>query len=125
MGQCRTCSGHVLALARNMSLEEQPQVRWRVMVAGDLAQTDAAIAGFNRVLALSLGVLLLLLGAAAWMQVRVGLGPLRALLQEVQALREGRRQRLAALHAELAGACRDQAAPPSAHRHQPCRRCHS
>lgn len=91
---------HLLALARTVSLEEQPQVRWRVMVAADLAQTDAAIAGFNRVLALSLGVLLLLLGAAAWIQVRVGLGPLRALLQEVQALREGQRQRLAALQAE-------------------------
>lgn len=90
---------HVLALARTVSLEEQPLVRWRIMVAADLAQTDAAIAGFNRVLALSLGVLLLLLGAAAWMQVRVGLGPLRALLQEVQALREGQRQRLAALQA--------------------------
>lgn len=94
--------GHrrVLTLARSVSLEEQPQGRWRVMVAADLAQTDAAIAGFNRVLALSLGVLLLLLGTAAWLQVRVGLGPLRALLQEVQAMREGRRPRLAALQAD-------------------------
>lgn len=91
---------HLLVLARTVTLEDRPQWRWRVMVAADLAQTHVAIAGFNRVLALSLSVLLLLLGAAAWMQVRVGLGPLRALLQEVQALRAGQRQRLPALQAD-------------------------
>ena len=90
----------VLLLARTVTLENRDDLRWRVMVAADLAQTDAAVAGFNRVLALSLGVLLLLLGTAAWLQVRVGLGPLQALLQEVQALRAGQRQRLAALQAD-------------------------
>ena len=90
----------LLVLARTVSLEDHPELRWRVKVAADLAQTDSAVAGFNRVLALSLLALLLLLGAAAWMQVWVGLQPLRALLQEVQALRSGQRQRLAPLQAD-------------------------
>lgn len=63
---------------------------WRVLVAGDLHETEAAVARFNGVLAASLAVLLLLLLAAAIAQVTVGLLPLRALQRALEAVRAGR-----------------------------------
>jgi len=68
--------------------------RWRLMVAADLAETQVALQDFRRVLLWSLGALWLLLSLAAWVQMRVGLAPLQALQQAVQALRQGRRERL-------------------------------
>ncbi len=67
---------------------------WRVMVAADLGETQAASDRFTRVLAASLAILLLLLGAAAWAQVAVGLAPLRALQRALGAVHEGRAPRL-------------------------------
>lgn len=67
---------------------------WRVMVAADLGETEAAVARFGGVLAASLAILLLLLGAAAWAQVAVGLAPLRALQRALVAVHEGRSARL-------------------------------
>jgi signal transduction histidine kinase len=67
---------------------------WRVLVAGDLRETEAAVAQFNGVLALSLAVLLLLLLAAAIAQVTVGLLPLHALQRALGAVRAGQAQRL-------------------------------
>lgn len=69
-------------------------VRWRVSVAADLKDTHEAVAGFQRVLAASLAALLMLLLAAAWAQVALGLRPLLALQQGLQALREARTPRL-------------------------------
>lgn len=69
-------------------------VRWRLSVAADLKDTHEAVAGFQRVLGVSLAALLLLLLAAAWAQVAMGLRPLRALQQGLQNLREGRSPRL-------------------------------
>ncbi|PUE43001.1 sensor histidine kinase [Limnohabitans sp. Bal53] len=70
------------------------RVRWRLSVAADLKDTHEAVAGFQRVLATSLAVLLLLLLAAAWAQVALGLRPLLALQQALNTLREGRTPRL-------------------------------
>ncbi len=70
------------------------RARWRLSVAADLADTHEAVAGFQRVLVASLAALLLLLLAAAWAQVAVGLRPLLALQQGLNTLREGRTRRL-------------------------------
>ena len=64
--------------------------RWRLSVAADMQAAHAATAQFTRVLTVSLAVLLVLLVAAAWAQVSVGLYPLKVLqrgLQEVQQAR--------------------------------------
>lgn len=70
------------------------RMRWRLSVAADLKDTHEAVAGFQRVLVASLVALLLLLLAAAWAQVAMGLRPLLALQQGLQNLREGRSPRL-------------------------------
>jgi signal transduction histidine kinase len=70
------------------------RLRWRLSVAGDLKDTHEAVAGFQRVLGASLAALLVLLLAAAWAQVAVGLRPLRALQQGLQSVRAGRSARL-------------------------------
>jgi signal transduction histidine kinase len=69
-------------------------VRWRLSVGVDLKDTHQAVAGFQRVLGVSLSALLLLLLAAAWAQVALGLRPLLALQQSLKNLREGRSPRL-------------------------------
>ena len=68
--------------------------RWRLSVAADLQDTHEAVAGFQRVLSVSLAALLVLLLAAAWAQVALGLRPLLALQQSLHTLREGRTSRL-------------------------------
>jgi signal transduction histidine kinase len=68
---------------------------WRLLVAAELGDTEAAVARFNGVLAASLAVLLGLLCAAAVAQVRVGLSPLRALQRALADVHAGRAQRLA------------------------------
>jgi signal transduction histidine kinase len=67
---------------------------WRLVVAGDLRETEAAIARFNGVLAGSLAALLALLAAAAAAQVGVGLAPLRSLQRALAAVHGGRAARL-------------------------------
>ncbi len=67
---------------------------WRLLVAADLGETEAAVSRFNGVLLASLAVLLGLLCAAAVAQVAVGLSPLRALQRALAAVREGRVPRL-------------------------------
>ena len=66
-------------LERTVRPEAGGDVRWRLSVAADLKDTHEAVAGFQRVLAASLLALLLLLLAAAWAQVAMGLRPLLAL----------------------------------------------
>ena len=70
------------------------RLRWRLSVAGDLKDTHEAVAGFQRVLGVSLAALLVLLLAAAWAQVALGLRPLQALHQSLQSVRAGRSPRL-------------------------------
>ena len=79
-------------LERTVRLDEQ--VRWRLSVAADLKDTQQAVADFQHVLAASLAALLLLLLAAAWAQVALGLRPLLVLQQGLHNLREGRSSRL-------------------------------
>ena len=85
----------LLAVERTVALEGAAGSRpWRLVVAADLAETEAARQRFNGLLALSLGALGLLLALAAWAQVAVGLAPLRALQRGLVALHEGRIARL-------------------------------
>jgi signal transduction histidine kinase len=67
---------------------------WRLLVAGQAHEIEAAVAGFSGQLALYLALLGLALLAAAWAQVSLGLRPLRQLQAAVQAVREGRSARL-------------------------------
>ncbi len=66
-----------------------PQSRWRLVVAGDLQETEAAVQRFTGVLVLSLAALLVLLALAAWAQVAVGLRPLRALQRSLHNVHQG------------------------------------
>lgn len=75
---------------RSAVLQGAKSPSWRLIVAADLQATQAATARFTRVLGLSLAVLFVLLAAAAWAQVAVGLRPLGALqrgLRDVQRAR--------------------------------------
>jgi signal transduction histidine kinase len=95
----------LLALERTIQRADAPAgpaQAWRLLVAADTAEPEAAARRFDRVRVLSLLVLFVLLGAAALGQVVVGLAPLRALQRELIALREGGAQRLDGRHpAEL------------------------
>lgn len=84
----------LLMVERSVTVGDAAPAHWRLMVAADLAETEEAVARFNGVLAASLAVLGLLLGAAAVAQVAVGLAPLRALQRALAAVHEGRAQRL-------------------------------
>ena len=79
---------------RSLQIAEQPQARWRLMVAADTREALAAVDDFNGVLAASLVALGLLLALAALAQVGVGLAPLRKLQGALQRVREGRAPRL-------------------------------
>jgi len=83
----------LLAVERTVRLGSD-DATWRVLVAGDTAAMRAAIDAFDRVLALSLLGLTLLLVAAAVAQVAIGLAPLRGLRASLQGLHAGRSARL-------------------------------
>lgn len=87
----------LLVVERSVRPEGDPgrNPAWRLAVAADRHESDAAVARFRGVLAQSLAVLLALLALAAWLQVSVGLRPLRSLQSGLQALRSGRATRLA------------------------------
>ena len=85
---------HVLVVERSLRSDDTGSVQWRLLVAADLRETEAAVARFDRVLAASLGVLLVLLGVAALAQVAVGLAPLKKLQRALGFVREGEAQRL-------------------------------
>lgn len=84
----------LLVVERTVRRDAAAAARWRVVVAADLRETEAAADRFNRILAVSLLVLSGLLCAAALLQVRLGLAPLRTLKQALANVREGRTQRL-------------------------------
>lgn len=84
----------LLVLERTVRAEGVDAARWRLIVAADLQATQAATAQFTRVLALSLAALLVLLAAAAWTQVAVGLRPLQALQRGLQDVQQARTTRL-------------------------------
>jgi signal transduction histidine kinase len=63
-------------------------------VAATTEEVQAQIWWFDLALAITFGVLVLALAGATAMQVRFGLRPLRALQQEVSAIRQGERDRI-------------------------------
>lgn len=84
----------LLLVERTVKRDDAAATPWRLLVAADLRETEAAVSRFNGVLTASLAVLLGLLCAAAVTQVAVGLAPLRTLQQALAAVHEGRSQRL-------------------------------
>ncbi len=87
-------ASRVLLLERTVRAEETGEARWRLVVAADLAPLESAQDDFSRMLAVSLGILLALLGVAAWAQVWVGLRPLVALRHSLQEVQHARTRRL-------------------------------
>lgn len=67
---------------------------YTVTVAGDLAEVDAESAAFNGTLIWSFALLGLGLVAAVFLQVRIGLLPLRQLKESLARIRNGKAQRL-------------------------------
>ena len=67
---------------------------YTIMVAGDLATVDAEIAEFNNTLIRSFVALLLMLVVAIFIQVRVGLQPLRRVREALVRIRSGTSRRL-------------------------------
>ena len=67
----------------------------RLAVAADLARVAASRRAFAGELALALAVLAMALSAAAWVQVELGLKPLRLVRSGVAEIREGKARRLA------------------------------
>jgi signal transduction histidine kinase len=84
----------LLLVERAVTSAEAAPGPWRLMVAADLAQTQAARDRFDGVLAGSLVALGILLMLSAWVQVAVGLAPLRALQASLNRLQEGGARRL-------------------------------
>lgn len=84
----------LLILERTVRLGEQPDTRWRLVVATDMQAISQAVSRFNGMLAVSLGLLWLLLVLAGVAQVAVGLSPLWAMQRALVDVREGRTPRL-------------------------------
>ncbi|GGY19412.1 sensor histidine kinase [Paludibacterium paludis] len=84
----------LMALERTVHGEDTTQEGWRLTVAGDMGPTEAAIADFSGLLALSLGILFVLLMAAAMVQVHVGLAPMRDLRRALRRIEQGKARRL-------------------------------
>lgn len=84
----------LLVVERTVRQNTAVAPRWRVVVAADLRETEAAMDRFNGILFASLAVLFGLLCAAALVQVRLGLAPLGKLKRSLADVRAGRTQRL-------------------------------
>jgi hypothetical protein len=84
----------LLLVERALRVDGAAHAPWRAQVAADLGQTTAAVRSFDGVLAASLALLLGLLAAAAALQVRIGLAPLRRLQSGLAAVHAGQAQRL-------------------------------
>lgn len=82
------------AVERSLQAPTPADSRWRLIVAGDPRDAEAAIDRFTGVLAASLGGLGALLSLAALAQVAVGLAPLQTMQAGLQRVRDGRQQRL-------------------------------
>lgn len=86
--------GHVLRVVER-SLQAAPSpARWRLVVAADPQEAQAASERLQGVLAASLAALGLLMALAALAQAAVVLAPLQALQRALVQVREGRAQRL-------------------------------
>lgn len=76
------------------STDASPSANWRLAVAADTSALQASVDRFSQQLAASLWVLGLALAVAAWVQVGLGLAPLKPLRLAVQAVRDGRAQQI-------------------------------
>ena len=84
----------LIVLARTIQTDESNGAHWRLMVASETSHLQAAFGHFAGLLAISLCVLFVLLVAAGWLQVQIGLAPLQPLQKALQQLRTGEVQRL-------------------------------
>ncbi|MFN0190825.1 MAG: sensor histidine kinase [Aestuariivirga sp.] len=75
-------------------LEGQTSKSARIIVAVDAVEVTDPVASFRRWMILSLGALAITLAAAAWVQAKVGLMPLRALKDELARIATGSVSRL-------------------------------
>lgn len=78
---------------RDLTLPGSPEVL-HFIVAGRTAELEAETRRFDQLLGLGVAGLVLALGAAIALQVRVGLRPLRGLLADLEAVWQGRRRRV-------------------------------
>ncbi|WP_199181177.1 sensor histidine kinase [Chromobacterium alticapitis] len=85
---------HLMVVERTIRLPGDDRRQWRLMVAGDMATIEEAKSAFYGMLSLGLAVLFGLLILAAWVQVHVGLAPMRGLRQALQAIQSGHTSRL-------------------------------
>ena len=82
-------------LDRQVTLEKDgKRVAWRLAVALDHAEIDAINTDFSRDLLKALGVIGVVLLAGAWLQINLGLRPLRQVRKRVAAIQRGQATRL-------------------------------
>jgi signal transduction histidine kinase len=87
-------AGQSVRLAeRDLTLPGGPDVL-HFIVAGRTTEIEAELRRFDQLLALGVAGLVLALGAAIALQVRIGLRPLRVLLDDLEAVWQGRRRRV-------------------------------
>ena len=79
-------------IERNIDLGEEGG--YRVAVAGDAVEIDEEIHGFDRALAITFGVLAVVLLLTTMFQVRFGLAPLKRISESLAAIRAGTAERL-------------------------------
>ena len=84
----------LMALERAVRTDEPDGNQWRLIVAADMSSVNQAVAGFSGLLALSLGVLFVLLMLASILQIHVGLAPLRRLRTALRQIRHGKAHQL-------------------------------
>lgn len=87
----------LIMVSRQIRLDARP-VNLTVRVGSDDSEMQSALAEFDRVLALSLGLLWLVLSLAAYGQVSLGLRPLDRLRRDLDRLRRSPHARLPADH---------------------------
>jgi len=85
----------LITLERAIRMDESGgKPPWRLIVAADTARLDQAISRFSGLLALSLSILFALLMLAAFLQIHVGLAPLRHLRTALRQIQHGKAQQL-------------------------------
>jgi len=87
-------TGQLIRLAeRDLTLPGRPDVL-HFIVAGRAAELEAELRRFDQLLVLGMALLAVMLGATVAVQVRLGLQPLRRLLDDLQAVWHGQRNRV-------------------------------
>ena len=83
-------AGQTLTVLARRFLYQAGNKSYLAMVAEDRAPVDAAINQFGGQLAIALGILAAVLIAAAWLQVTLGLRPLKAVRAGIERVRSGK-----------------------------------